>query len=274
MPKAVCLALALAAALGSADAGTGRIQGSVTPPGKAIKVGVVERIPADIMKLNDKTHWGTLDKAKGTYVVDNLAPREYDLVIETAEGRIEGVKLHVPGEEKQATYDLNLGTGELKIERFDFSPYIEEGEILPPEKRDKLIRTKLRINKLVDRIKKTLKVARFMDTNRPLVIHGTRERAVALMELSRTTTFYAEKGDQIIWRVESWPFEWKYTVWHKPRKGLKVWQRLRVPVSQFSKLGYVYDPRLGGIAVKAGETTAFDVTLPERLPGSLGKVPD
>lgn len=274
MAKTACLAVLVAAALGAADAGTGRIQGTIAPPGRALKVGVVERIPADIMKLNDKTHWGTLDRAKGTYVVDNLAPREYDLVIETPGGRIEGVKLRVPGEETQATYDLNVATGELRVERFDFSPYIEEGEILPPEKRDKLLRTKLRIDKLVDRIQKTLKVARFMDTNRPLVVHGTREQAVVLMELSRTTTFYAETGDQIIWRIESWPFEWKYTVWHKPNKGLQVWQRLRVPMSQFSKMGYVFDPRLGGITVKAGETTALDVTLPEKLPGSFGKVPD
>lgn len=257
----------------AAQAGTGSIKGVVKPPGKALKVGVVERIPADIKKLNDRTHWGRLDPAKGEYVVDNLAPRKYDLVIQTPEGRIEGVELRVRGEEDQATYDLNLATGELKVQRFDFSKYIEEGEILPPEKRDKLVRTKLRINKLVDKVTKTLKVARFMDTNRALVIHGTRERAVVLMELSRKTTFYAEKGDQVIWRAESWPFEWKYTVWHKPRKGLTVWQRLRISAADFDRMGYVYDPALGGIAVKAGETTPCDYTLPKTLPASLGKVP-
>jgi len=261
------------AAVGAA-AGTGRIEGIIKPPGKATKVGVVERIPADIMKLNDKIHWGKLDAATGKYVVDNLAPREYDLVIETPEGRIEGVVLRVPGEEDKPTYDLNLGTGELKVERFDFSRYIEEGEILPPEKRDKLLRTKLRIDKLIDKVTKTLKVARFMDTNRALVIHGTRDEAVVLMALSRKTRFYAEKGDQVIWRVETWPFQWKYTVWHKPRKGLRVWQRLRIPAADFKKMGYVYDPALGGITVKAGETTTFDVTLPETLPASLGKVPE
>ena len=267
-------AAVVACAAVEAAAGTGRIEGVIKPPGKATKVGVVERIPADIMKLNDKTHWGKLDAATGKYVVDNLAPREYDLVIETPGGRIEGVVLRVPGEEDKPTYDLNLGTGELKVERFDFSPYIEEGEILPPEKRDKLLRTKLRIDKLIDKVTKTLKVARFMDTNRALVIHGTRDEAVVLMALSRKTTFYAEKGDQVIWRVETWPFQWKYTVWHKPRKGLTVWQRLRIPAADFKTMGYVYDPALGGITVKAGETTTFDVTLPETLPASLGKVPE
>lgn len=267
----VAATLAMAAA---AVAGTGRIQGTIAPPGKATKVGVVERIPADIKKLNDKTHWGRLDRKTGEFVVDNLAPREYDLVIETPQGRIEGVKLYVPGEEDKATYDLTLGTGGLKVQRFDVSPYIEEGEILPPEKRDKLVRRKLRIDKLVDRVEKTLKVARFMDTNRALVVHGTRERAVVLMELSRKTTFYAEKGDQVIWRVETWPFEWKYTLWHKPRKGLEVWQRLRIPAAQFATMGYVWEPALGGIAVKAGETTTVDYTLPEELPKSLGKVPE
>jgi len=266
------LLILLAATL--VQAGTGSIKGTISPPGKATKVGVVERIPADIMKLNDKLHWGRLDAAKGTYVVDNLAPREYDLVIETPEGRIEGVKLQVPGEEDEATYDLNLASGELKVERFDFSPYIEEGEILPPEKRDKLLRTKLRIDKLTDAVTKTLKVSRFMDTNRPLLIHGTKDEAVILMELSRKTTFYAEQGDQVIWRVETWPYQWKYTVWHKPNKGLTVWQRLRVSAAEFAKMGYVYDPSLGGIAVKAGETTTVDYTLPDKLPASLGKMPE
>lgn len=255
--------------------GPGRITGVLTPAGKVLKVGVVERIPAALMKLKDKTHWGRLvSRAKGTYVVDNLAPREYDLVIETPEGRIEGVVLKVRGETNQPTYDLNLGTGELKVQHFDISQYIEEGEVLPPDKRDTLIRKKLRIDKLVEKVNKTLKVARFMDTNRALYVHGTRERAVVLMELARKTKFYAEKGDQVIWRVETWPFTWMLDVWHKPRKGLRVWQRTRVPADQFAKMGYVFDPALGGIEVKPGETTTFDCTLPDKLPKSLGKVPE
>ena len=126
---------------------------------------------------------------------------------------------------------------------------------------------------LVDRVNKTLKVARFMDTNRPLLVHGTRKRAVVVMELARKTTFYAEKGDQVIWRVESWPFIWMRDVWHKPRKGLRVWQRLRIPAAEFARMGYVFDPALGGIEVKAGETTTLDYTLPGKLPASLGKTP-
>jgi hypothetical protein len=256
----------------AAKSGPGRIEGVISPPGKALKVGVVERIPATIMKLQDKTHWGRLNRAKGEYVVDNLAPGRYDLVVETPEGRLEGVAVHVLGEETQATYDLNLGTGELSTQRLDLSQYTDDFEVLPAEERDKLIRRKLRVNKLLDRVKKTLKVSRFMDTNRALYVHGTRERAVVLMELSRKTKFYAEKGDQVIWRIETWPFEWKYTVWHKPNKGLRVWQRMRVPASEFARMGYVFVPALGGIEVKAGETTRFDYTLPAKLPASLGKV--
>jgi len=269
----LALALALCAGALARAGGTARLAGTITPPGKAIKVGAVERIPATIMKLKDKTHWGTVDAKTGAYAVENLAAGKYDLVVQTAEGRIEGVVLHVLSEEREATFELNVGTGELKVERFDINEYIEEGQVLSPEERDKLIRTKLRIDKLVDRVKKTLSVARFMDTNRALVVHGTRKRAVVLMELARTTKFYAEKGDQVIWRVESWPFLWMRDVWHKPNKGLRVWQRLRVAAAEFDPMGYVFDPALGGIAVEAGKTTTFDVALPETLPASLGKAP-
>jgi len=274
------LAMLVGCACGGAAAekpktGPGRITGTLKGAGKVLKVGVVERIPAEIMKLKDKTHWGRLvSRAKGSYVVDNLAPGKYDLVVETPEGRIEGLVLKVRGETNQPTYDLNLATGELTVQRFDISQYIEEGEVLPPKKRDALIRRKLRIDKLVEKVKKTLKVARFMDTNQALYVHGTRQRAVVLMNLMRKTKFYAEKGDQVIWRVESWPFTWMLDVWHKPRKGLRVWQRKRMPADQFAKLGYVFDPTLGGIVVKAGETTTFDYAVPDKLPASLGKVPN
>ena len=89
----------------------------------------------------------------------------------------------------------------------------------------------------------------------------------------RKEKFYAEKGDQVIWRVESWPFVWMRDVWHKPRKGLRVWQRLRISAAEFARMGHVFDPALGGIEVKAGETTTLDYTLPAKLPASLGKTP-
>jgi hypothetical protein len=62
-------------------------------------------------------------------------------------------------------------------------------------------------------------------------------------------------------------------VWHKLNKGLRVWQRMRIAASEFDKMGYVFDPALGGIEVRAGGTTRFDVTLPDKLPESLGKAP-
>jgi len=270
------LAAAVALAAGAAAAGeaAGKIAGTITPAGKAVKVGAVERLPATIMKLRDKRHWGKLDTKTGKYAIEGLAPKKYDLVVETPEGRIEGVELHVLGEENEPTYDLNLGTGELKVQRFDESKLGEEGEVITPEERRKRISRALRIDKLEDRIAKLLKVARFMDTNRPLYVHGTRKRAVALMELSRRSAFYADKGGEVIWRIETWPFIWMSDVWHKPNKGLRVLQRLRMGGREFARMGYVFDPALGGIEVKAGQTTTFDYTLPERLPASLGKVPE
>lgn len=270
---AVLLGLAGVAWAGEA-AGAGRIAGVITPPGKATKVGVVERIPASIMKLNDKLHWGTVDPKTGEYVIGGLAPRKYDLVVESAGGRIEGVEIGVLGEENEPTYDLNLGTGELKVQRFDEKTLTEENEKLTPEERSKRLKQALRIDKLEDHLKKLLTVAQFTDTNRPLYVHGTPKRAAVLVELARKSAFYADKGGEVIWRIETWPYIWMSDVWHKPSKGLRVWQRLRLDGRAFAKMGYVYDPALGGIEVKAGETTKRDYALPEKLPASMGKVPE
>ncbi len=267
---AILLVLCLTTAHAAAP---GRIVGTLSPAGKAVKVGAVERLPASISKLNDKRHWGSLDPKTGKFVIEKLQPKKYDLVIETKEGRIEGVAFSVRGESREATYDMNVATGKIMVQRFDISQYIEENQALTEEERNKIIRKKLRIDKLLERVKKTLSVARFMDKNRALHVHGTRQRALVLMELVRADQFYAGKKGEAIWRVESWPFTWMYDVWHKPNKGLKVWQRLRLQGDDFAKLGYVFDPALGGIEVEAGKDTTFDYTLPDTLPKSMGKIP-
>jgi len=253
--------------------GTGRIVGTLTPPGRAVRVGVIERIPATLMKLQDKEHWGRLDAAKGTYVVDDLAPGKYDLAIETKGGRTDGIVLHLEGEEAKPTYDLEVATGKLTAQRFDIQPFLEENQVVDDKERDAIVRQQLRINKLMDYIGKLSTVQRFEDKVRPLWVHGTRDEAIVLMELTRDREFYASKQGEAIWRIETWPFQWVSGVWHKPRKGLRVWQRLRLQGDAWTKLGYVFDPRLGGIEVKAGKDTTVDHALPEKLPAGMGKVP-
>jgi len=214
-----------------------------------------------------------VDPKSGEYAVENLAPGKYDLFVETAQGRIEGVEIKVLGEENEPTFDLNLVTGELKVERFDIKPFLEENQVLTPEERDKLVRRKLRIDKLVEYAQKNLSVDRFEDTNRILLLHGTMKRAVGLVELSRLKAFYASGGNQAVWRIETWPYMWVNDVWHKPNKGARVWQRKRPPTEEFVKMGYVFDPALGGIEVKAGETAKLDYKLPDDFSKGLGKVP-
>jgi len=258
-------------------AGTARIAGVISPPGKATKVGVVDRIPAKLMQLCDKTIWGKYDPKTGEYAVENLSvvndddtPKRYDLVIETPEGRTEGVYLCVKGEEKLPTYDINFATKQLSTQRCDASQYFEEGQVVTPEERDQVIRKKLRIERLEKKIKDICSLSSFNDTAHVLYIHGTPERAAILIELMRKTAFYAEKGDEMIWRIETWPFEWQRDVWHKPNKGLRVWQRLRMPGSEFNKIAYVWAPALGGIEVKPGETTKVDYKLPEKFSDNPG----
>jgi hypothetical protein len=272
MKKCLWAAIVSLCVCSAALGATGRITGKLTPAGRAVRVGAVERIPATLKKLLDKTHWGRLNEERSHYVIEDLKPGTYDLAVETKDGRIEGVQLEVRGESDQAVYDLEVGTGTLTTERFDISQYIEPGQVLADEQRDELIRKKLRIDKLLERVEKLKKVSRFMDELTPLWVHGTRERAVVLMDLRRVRQFYAGKSGEAIWRVETWPFRWMYGVWHKPRKGLRVWQRQRLKADAWGDFGYVFDPRLGGIEVERGEETTFDISVPETLPAHLGKV--
>jgi len=97
-----------------------------------------------------------------------------------------------------------------------------------------------------------------------LLLTGDRERAVALVQLIRDKAFHADKGGEIIWRVELWYFENQAGGWAKVVQSNRILRRERFE----SKAAFDQDagvirwvPQLGGIRVKEGSSPTR-VTLP------------
>jgi len=96
----------------------------------------------------------------------------------------------------------------------------------------------------------------FTNKNEMLFLRGTAERAVGLVRLIRDKDFYADKGGEIIWRIEIWFFKSQYGGWEKVQQSNKILHRIRFrTVEEFeaktSKLKF--EPELGGIVLTAGE---------------------
>ncbi len=67
----------------------------------------------------------------------------------------------------------------------------------------------------------------FTNKNAILALAGDAERAVALVELIRDTDFHARKGDEIIWRIEVWYFEFQAGGWAKVQQQNRIVERER-----------------------------------------------
>jgi len=77
----------------------------------------------------------------------------------------------------------------------------------------------------------------------------------------------------IIWRVELFTFEKAYDQWSKVAHTEFVLYRKRMPVPEFDKMNWVFEPALGGIELTEKEPAAArDYEIPERLDPALGKV--
>jgi len=103
----------------------------------------------------------------------------------------------------------------------------------------------------------------FYSRSELLHLRGDNTRAVALVQLIRDTAFHADKGGEIIWRVELWYFENQAGGWAKVPQQNKVLRRERFT----SKEAYDTDagkirwmPELGALVVKKDGTTTVDLS--------------
>lgn len=92
-------------------------------------------------------------------------------------------------------------------------------------------------------------VPSFYDKSRILILQGTAQNAVALVELIRDRDFYHSNGN-VIWRIELWYFEQQHGGWARVRQTSNVLRRERFKDAQtFARetKNIRWMPQLGGI---------------------------
>jgi hypothetical protein len=220
----------LPAAPPAKDAGKGRITGSVDQPKRVTAVFAKDRTSDE----KDKTYQGKLDGKTGKFVIEGLPlGATYDVILDFADGRLEGVNLKVPP-----------------------SDY-EEEQPLSKDDIAALKKTVLAQNKFEDRIEF-------------LAIEGNVQHAAVLLNKLRTKPFYESKPGEVIWRLELWHFEKPDDDWVKDQDELFiVFYRERLRKKTFDKKALTLDPRLGGHKLTAGKPTVNlgTIKVPGKEPG-------
>jgi hypothetical protein len=210
--------LALAARAGS-------ITGAVD---RADAVAAVQAINRETRKVFP----GRCDAATGRFAVDSLPlGAEYDLAIDYAGARLEGVNLAVPPAE----------------EAEDRQPMTED-----------------------DRKVVTAKVCgmnTFEDVVEILAMTGTVRQAAILLNKQRTKPFYGSKPGEMIWRAEIWHFEKPEETWAKRQdEQFVLLYRERLPRAEYARKTVTFDPALGGFRPTAGTPVVGVGTV--RLPAA------
>ena len=107
-------------------------------------------------------------------------------------------------------------------------------------------------------------VLSFFNHSDPLIVRGTHDRAVMLVDLRRDSAFHSDAGDEVIWRPELWYFEDHHGGWEKVQQTDRNLRRERFPTAAayhavVDHLRWV--PELGGLKVKLGGPDV-EVTVP------------
>ncbi|MGA2501194.1 MAG: hypothetical protein ABSH20_25935 [Tepidisphaeraceae bacterium] len=90
----------------------------------------------------------------------------------------------------------------------------------------------------------------FENKRNMLLFNGNQDRATVLAELIRDNGFYANKGTEVIWRIELWYFKNQHGGWEKVQQQNQVLYRERFKTRQEydnTVKKYRYLPELGGL---------------------------
>jgi len=221
------------------------IRGRFSPPDRVLEAHLVERsmdlkIPVQV------------DKTTGVFEVKGLRLGTYDFIIRTPWGRLEGIDM----EPKVSPYDI----------------------LIPPEYRtpDLGLRTEGEFTEK-DRaaIRRTIhEVKRYENKVTDMMISGSADVAVVLVELMMDTDFHSRKGDEITWRIEQWSYEKKYDAWMLFKA--RCLYRFRLSKAEWQTWGWQFEPRLGGLVISEdlAEPVKVEFAIPDRptrekgIPGS------
>jgi hypothetical protein len=193
----------------------GTITGTIAAPKGVTAITAVNRA-----EEVDKKYKGTFDAKTGNFTIDKLPlGATYDVVIDCAAVRLEGVNLKVPP-----------------------SDFEEEQ---PLTKEDVAAIT--RICKLLNKFENEIEI---------MTITGNCQHAAVVLNKKRTTPFYESKPGEMIWRLELWHFDKPEEDWIKSQEYLAImFYRERLPKTAFQKKSLTLDPALGGIALAAKAKT-------------------
>lgn len=231
----------------------GTLTAVIEAKGEITRVAAVDREWADVLKVSQSAakdkfvYEAKYDAQTGKVTVADLLPgRTYDLIVwaKDAQGnvvRYEGVNME---------YHRDINPSD--------KPATDEDR--------KWIETFVR------------DTPNFHDRCRVLWIAADSKYATACVELIRTREFYADKGGEIIYRVELWYFENYFGGWAKDKNTEKVMTRVRGKPAQL-EMYRQYLPALGGIALDrmTGTNGELKIKLPEPPDprrGLVGKVPE
>ena len=265
-----CIA-ALIAIIAAAPALAGQMEVVVSNPEKVKEVKVIQRLPNDLMRINQKVVNAKPTDENGHFIVEDLPAGVYDICIGTEDHRIEGVNLNAGASTDEPVFHWWLPGNRLTAERYDPNTAFEEGVEVTEEERTEAIRKKFRLDALLQCFETLAKIKRFENFFRVIYVSGTAQSAKALVELRRDGGHYGEQGDEVVWRSEVWTFTWANGAWVAQNRGATVIQRLRVQRSQFALFDTLYDPALGGIRIEADGKTTVQYTLPAVLDDKMGK---
>ena len=204
LPLILVVAASVIEARAAENAGSisGRIHASA---GAATSVAAVNR-------ADDKRLPGKFDAATGSFKIANLPlGAAYDVIIDFAGARLEGVNLKVPP-----------------------SDYVEEQ---PLSKEDiEIIREKAR------------RMNKFEDVVEISTIQGNIQHAAVFLNKLRTRPFFGSKPGEVIWRAELWHFEKPEETWVKVQDELAiVLYRERIQSVDYAAKSHTFEPSLGGI---------------------------
>lgn len=221
------------------------IRGRFTPPERVLEAHLIERS----MDLKIPVR---VDKTTGAFEVKDLRLGTYDLVIRTPWGRLEGIDM----EPKVSPYDI----------------------LIPPEYRtpDLGLRTggdftekdRAAVRRIIHEVK------RYENKVTDMIISGSADMAVVLVELMMDKAFHSRKGDEITWRIEQWTYEKKYDAWASFKS--RCLYRFRLSKAEWQTWGWQFEPKLGGLVISEDLTEPVTVafTIPEKpvrakgVPGS------
>lgn len=221
------------------DAAPGRIEGTVLPADRVRAIRLVNRAAG-------KTVVAPYNRKAGTFAVEDLSPGVWAVEIETPWGKVEGVDARFrPADVEKA------------------APR-KPGEKPPTSKPlDKDDRAEIR--------RHIVKPERFM-TPRVLAFVGDGRRVTVLVSLLRDRAFHKRKGDEVIWRLETWYYEDAWGHWE--RVGYRVVFRRRLSGATLRTWTRQFEPTLGGLEITSKTVAPIVVryTVPELPSRSRGLV--